>query len=109
LVGRLVLIKYVFQDILIYLFSSLDSLQSVLKTIHNIQRNFVWKGHKSRKKWALVTWEKICKPKLNGVLSLKDPCSLNEVMGGEYLVAMAKAPKRAMGKVMEDKICPPHQ
>jgi hypothetical protein len=77
----LVLIKSVLQAIPTYLFLALETPQSVIKTIQNLQRNFLWHGHDLGKKWALVSWEKVCKPKSIGGLGLRDPSKLNNIMG----------------------------
>jgi hypothetical protein len=79
----LVLVKSFLQAIPTYLFSALAAPKSVLNTIRNIQRKFLWQGLKSDNKWALVSWEKLCQPKLNGGLGLRDPGVLNEVMGAK--------------------------
>jgi len=38
------------------IFSTLATSKSMIKTIRNIQRNFLWKGSKEGQKWALVNW-----------------------------------------------------
>jgi hypothetical protein len=38
----------------------------------------------SENKWALVSWEKLCRPKINCGLELGDPGMLNEVMAQKY-------------------------
>jgi hypothetical protein len=49
-----------------------------------MQRNLLWHGHDpGKKKWALVRWEKFCKPKYIGGLGLKDPGKLNNIMGAK--------------------------
>ena len=41
-------------------------------------------GQRGReKKWALVAWEKNCKPKIHGGLGLDDPEMLNKVLGAK--------------------------
>jgi hypothetical protein len=82
----------VLQAIPIYLFSSLEAPQFVIKAICNLQRNFLWQGHKTGKKWALVSWDKVCKPKLNGGLGICDPGLLNEVMGAKIWWRWLKKP-----------------
>jgi len=79
----LVLLKYVLQVIAIYLFFALADPQKVLQAIKTLQRRFLWKGHNSNSKWTLVSWDNICKPKLKGNLRLRDPYTLNEIMGAK--------------------------
>ena len=47
----------------------------------NIQRDFLWGEGEEKKKWALVAWDKLCKPKDHGGLGLHDPKTLNKVLG----------------------------
>jgi hypothetical protein len=79
--ARLILLKYVLQAIPAYMFSALAAPQTVIKSIRNLQRNFLWHGHDPNKKWALVSWDKVCKPKSLGGLGLRDPGKLNNTMG----------------------------
>jgi hypothetical protein len=79
--ARLILLKSVLHAIPAYLFSALAAPQSVIKKIRNLQRNFLWHGHNPDKKWALVSWDKVCKPKSLGGLGLRDPGKLNNTMG----------------------------
>jgi hypothetical protein len=67
---RLVLLKSVLQAIPTYMFSSLEAPQTVIKSIRNLHRNFLWHGHKQGKTWALVSWDKLCKPTTLGGLGL---------------------------------------
>jgi hypothetical protein len=78
---KIVLLKSVLQAIPAYLFSSLAAPQSDINKIRNLQRNFLWHGHNSDKKWALVSWDKVCKPKSSGGMGLWDPGKLNSTMG----------------------------
>jgi hypothetical protein len=63
------------------MFSALAAPQTIIKIIRNIQRNFLWNGHKQGKTWALVSWDKLCKPTSLGGLGLRDLGKLNNVMG----------------------------
>jgi hypothetical protein len=73
LVGRLILVKYVLQTIPLYIFSILEAPKYVLKVVRNIQRSFLWGGTKERKKWALVSWTSIYKPKWGRRLGTQRP------------------------------------
>eukprot|EP00253_Pinus_taeda_P021283 PITA_21283 len=70
--SRLVLIKVVLQSMPLYLFSVLATPKWVLKRIKNIQRNLLWGSTGQNSKWALVKWDKVCKPKKQGGLGLRD-------------------------------------
>jgi hypothetical protein len=106
--ARLVLLKFVLQALPTYLFTALATPQSVIQAIRNIQRNFLWHGHHPNKKWALVGWDKICKPKSLGGLGLQGPRETESSYGGKIVVAMAQAPHRTLGTNMEKEICTCH-
>ena len=55
--------------------------KGILQKIRTIQRDFLWRGAETRKKWALVAWEKVCKPKNKGGLGLHDPQVTNDTYG----------------------------
>jgi hypothetical protein len=81
LVGRLVLTKSVLQAIPTYMMSVFPTPKGILQKIRTIQRDFLWRGVETKKKWALVAWEKVCKPKCKGGLGLQDPQVTNEAYG----------------------------
>eukprot|EP00253_Pinus_taeda_P031614 PITA_31614 len=78
LVGRLVLTKAILQTVPIFMFSALPAPKGVLQLCRNIQRDFLLGKGEEKKKWALVAWEKICKPKTHGGLGLDDPKANSE-------------------------------
>jgi hypothetical protein len=84
--------KICFAGHLIYIFSALEAPKSMLKTIKNIQRKFLWQGTKEGRKWALVNWGDLCKPKTAGGLGLRDPHLLNQVMGAKIWWRWLKKP-----------------
>eukprot|EP00253_Pinus_taeda_P023623 PITA_23623 len=81
--GRLVLTKAILQAIPHYLLSILPTPKGVLDQIRSIQRSFLWSGNSEKKKWALVAWKKICRPKNRGGLNLVDPATANSVCGAK--------------------------
>ena len=88
----------------IYIFSVMEAPKAVLKERRNIQRKFLWGGSVDKKKWALASWDKICKPKSQGGMGIRVPKKNNEVRGGD-LVGMGHTYLRAMEKAMACKIC----
>jgi hypothetical protein len=83
LVGRLILVKSVLQTIPLYRFSTLTAPKFILRGIRNIQRSFLWGSSKDRKKWALVSWATICKPKWAGGLGLRDLELMGTTLGAK--------------------------
>eukprot|EP00253_Pinus_taeda_P033845 PITA_33845 len=82
-VGRLVLTKTVLQAIPQYLLSMLPAPKGILQQIRNIQRSFLWNGNGDKRKWALVAWNKLCRPKAMGGLNLVDPSIVNRTCGAK--------------------------
>eukprot|EP00253_Pinus_taeda_P024058 PITA_24058 len=81
LAGRLILTKVVLQAIPQYMLSIIPAPQGILQQIKNIQRTFLWSGNAEKRKWSLVAWNKLCKPKLLGGLNLIDPLTINKACG----------------------------
>jgi hypothetical protein len=81
LAGRLILTKAVLQAIPTYMMSVFPAPKGILQTIRAIQRDFLWRGAESKKRWALVAWENVCKPKCKGDMELQDPQVTNEAYG----------------------------
>ena len=67
----------------LYLLPILATPKWVLREIWDLQRTFLWGGSKVRRKWALVNWQEVCKPKHTGGLGLRDPHLSNKVMGAK--------------------------
>eukprot|EP00253_Pinus_taeda_P028390 PITA_28390 len=93
LAGRLVLTKAVLQSIPIFMLSAIPAPKGVQHQLRNIQRDFLWGKGEEKKKWALVAWEKICKPKNHGGLGLDDPKILSKVLGAKLWWRWIKEPE----------------
>jgi len=72
LAGRLILTKAVLISIPVFFLFALPAPKGVLQQFRNIQRDFLWGKEETRKKWALISWDKICKPKSHKGLGLDD-------------------------------------
>jgi hypothetical protein len=55
--------------------------KGIIPKIRTRKREFLWRGAETRKKWALVSWEKVCKLRRKGGLGLHDPQATNEAYG----------------------------
>lgn len=70
--GRLQLIALVLESIQVYWASVFLLPKTIIKDINKLLKNFLWNhGEVSRGK-AKVAWKKVCKPKSQGGLGLKD-------------------------------------
>jgi len=83
LAGRLELTKVVLQAIPVFMLSVLPAPKGVMQLIRNIQRSFLWGKGEVGKKWALVAWEKICRPRNYGGLGLDDHEILSKALGAK--------------------------
>lgn len=103
LASRLVLTKVVLQAIPKFMLLVLPMSKGVLQKFSTIQRDFVWGKEETRKKWALVSWEKICKPKNQGGLRLDDLEILNRALGTKLWWQWVKDPKAQWATIWKEK------
>jgi hypothetical protein len=104
--SRLILLKAVLQALPIYTFSALAAPKFVLTTIKSLQRNFIWQGLNKEKKIALVSWEKLCKPKAQGGLGLRDPSIMNKVLSAKIWWRWLKNPTDLWARLWRKKYAP---
>lgn len=103
LVGRLVLTNAILQSIPVFMLSALPALKGFLQLFRTIQRDFLWGKGEERKKWALVAWEKIYKPKNHGGLGLDDPDILSKVLGAKLWWRWVKEPEAQWAIIWKEK------
>lgn len=103
LVGRLVLTKVVLQAIPVFMLSTLPTPKGVLQRFRNIQRDFLWGKEEIGKKWALVSWDKICKPKNQGGLRLGNLWILQKVLGAKLWWLWVKDTKDQWASIWKEK------
>jgi hypothetical protein len=104
--SHLILLKAVLQALPIYSFSALAAPKFVLNTIKGIQRNFIWQGLNTGKKMALVSWDKLCRPKEQGGLGLRDPVIMNKVLSAKIWWRWLKIPKDLWARLWRKKYAP---
>jgi hypothetical protein len=102
----LVLLKSVLHTLPTYLFTVLAAPKHVIRAIRNLQRNFLRHGHQPNKKWALVNWDKLCMPKRQGGLGLRDSGKLNQVMGAKIWWRWLKTPTMSWAQIWTQKYAP---
>eukprot|EP00253_Pinus_taeda_P002684 PITA_02684 len=83
--------------------TSLPAPKGVLQQFRNIQRDFLWGKDETRKKWALVSWDKICKPKSHGGLGLNDQEILSNVLGANLWWRWVEEPEAQWAKTWKEK------
>jgi hypothetical protein len=71
-----------------------------------LQRIFLWNDRNPDKKWALVSWDKVCNPKSLGGLGLRDPGKLNNTMGAKIWWCWIKNPTKLWEKLWIHKYTP---
>eukprot|EP00253_Pinus_taeda_P004347 PITA_04347 len=98
LVGKLILTKAFLQSIPILFLSTLPAPKGVLQQLRDIQRDFLWGKEETKKKWALISWDKICKPKSHGGLGLDDQELLSNVLGAKLWWRWVKDPEAQWAK-----------
>jgi hypothetical protein len=81
LVIRLILTNSILQAIPTSMMFVFPTPNVILQKIRTIQRDFLWREAETRKKWALVVWEKVCKPKSKGGLGIQDLQVTNDAYG----------------------------
>jgi hypothetical protein len=101
--NHLILLKAVLQALPIYVFSVLAAPRFVLNTIKSLQRNFLWQGLNKERKIALVSWEKICRPKEQGGLGIRDPSIMNKVLSTKIWWRWLKKPTDLWAKLWRKK------
>eukprot|EP00253_Pinus_taeda_P022800 PITA_22800 len=87
----------------VFMLSALPAPKGVLKQFKNIQRDFLWGKEETRKKLALVSWEKICKPKSHGGLGLDDQEILSKVLGAKLWWRWVQEPKSHWARIWKKK------
>lgn len=76
--GRVQLVQSVVQSLLLYSLSICKWPSSLLKLLNVWCRNFIWSGDCNIRKRVTLSWDKVCVPKSEGVLGLRDFRILNK-------------------------------
>ena len=79
----MILINSVLTSIPIYFLSFFRVPRQVISKITRLQRNFLWGGAADQNKIPWIKWEKVCLPKEQGGLGVKDIISFNTSLLGK--------------------------
>ncbi|XP_039004056.1 uncharacterized protein LOC120131001 [Hibiscus syriacus] len=77
-VGHLELIKTVLYSVVNLWFQQFILLQKVINCLEQLCSRFIWKGSDKAAKGARISWNRLCCPKFEGGLGLKDLNSWNK-------------------------------
>ena len=84
--GKVILIKSVLSALPIYQSAFLLAPKQVTEQISKLIRDFLWQGGKGNAhKTHLVKWEQVKRPFAEGGLQIRDPVTINLVMGRKIL------------------------
>ena len=72
LAGRKVLIDSSLNGIYTYYMSMFRFQRTFIETLVKIQRRFFWQGGHSVRKYHMVKWDILCRPKVKGGLGIKN-------------------------------------
>jgi hypothetical protein len=75
--GKLVLINACLSSISTYAMSMYLLPKTVIKRMDRIRKKFFWQGGNEKKKYHLVKWTVVARPKKKGGLGVKDPRKMN--------------------------------
>ena len=105
MVGKLVLIKEVLNSYPLYQCSLLLAPPKMLATIEILMRSFLLQGGKNGggKKHALISWEKIKMPRLEGGLQIRDLKIQNLALGANILWKMVDSKPSWSSQVIKHK------
>ncbi|XP_074283463.1 uncharacterized protein LOC141608011 [Silene latifolia] len=88
--GRLVLVKSVLTYLHSYWASMFVLPKGIIKAIEATCRNFLWDNGTEYKRVPLVSWDRICSPKEEGGLGLRDLGVWNKAMVGRLVAWVAE-------------------
>jgi hypothetical protein len=78
IIGRVQLVNAVINSMLTYSFHVYKWPTSLLNEVAKMMRNFIWSGICTQHKLWTIAWSKVCQPKENGGLAVRDPAQVNK-------------------------------
>ena len=106
--GKVMLIKDVLNNYLLYQCSILLPLVKIINQIEVLLRSFLWNGGKNGggKKYSLVSWKTIKLPRSEGGLQIEDLKSQNLAIGDKLLWNMLDPKPSWCSRVLKNKYFP---
>ena len=105
--GRATKIKAVLAAIPSYQMSCSYLPKHINSKLESKMRNFFWKGLEDKKKVALISWNKICKPKDYGGLGIKNLEWQNKALGAKQVWRLYQERDRKWAKIIYNKYLNP--
>lgn len=104
--GREVMIKAVVQAIPTYVMQCFAIPVDILKQEERISWNFFWGSKEKEKKIAWIAWEKLCEPKSNGGLGMRDMVAFNKALLAKQCWRIMTSPNSLMVRILKKKYFP---
>lgn len=77
--------------------------KSVLKEFDSLTRKFLWARNLDIRKWSLVSWDQVCKPKENGGFGLRQVEQNSLVLVAKLYWRWCKFPEQPWEKILNYK------
>lgn len=101
--GRIAILKAILSAISIYLLSCLALPIRVSHDIGQQMRKFFWQETSDKDKVALISWDKICRPKEEGGLGIRNQILQNKALRAKLVWRMSKEPHKKRAKILLSK------
>ncbi|XP_038991122.1 uncharacterized protein LOC120114217 [Hibiscus syriacus] len=104
--GREVFIKSVVQALPAYAMSCYLLLEGVIEDIKSQARSYWWSGKQNARGWAMVAWDKVCRPKKFGGMGFRDLKLFNFAPLGNQIWRLIQYDNSLAFKVLKAKYFP---
>ena len=78
LAGRQTLVQFVTSTLASHVMQSVKIPIGVCDSLDKLQRDFLWGSNDTQRKTHLVRWERVCKPKDQGGLGIRNSRDMNQ-------------------------------
>ena len=103
LAEKMTLIHSILSSYPIYSSSMILSPKNVINNICKEIRKFLWRGKVQTKKFHLVKWDTVKRPKSKGGLGIRDPEQMNKALGEKFIWRLATGKKEWWKEVIRKK------
>ncbi|XP_038974801.1 uncharacterized protein LOC120106025 [Phoenix dactylifera] len=103
MMGRIVLVRSVLSSVPIYLLSHVDIPVSVLRSLEQLFREFIWGRRSGRGGIHLVAWESVCQPTSAGGLGVQSLMTRREVLAARHVARFVLEPESMWSSLMRAK------